>query len=892
MNYADWFLLSFPALKRPPLKDRGSSGRETQKLPLLLALTISHVHQMWCFFECHPLHILEDACRLVLMQSGSMISIDNYFLPSNDQGNTPGEIDRKITIQDYVDQYGRSIVITDLITHRNRYRGAFLAAKQQLFNLLLDYRPTNIKDASRKVPLTDLATAISIDSQLTGTMLRNFKNDFWIEIQGDIIELFAIPWLSSPTRSEQNPVEPPSPRINFKESFSRPKDATPSSSWTANPVSVQISSPSSTGEDTRPIMAAKTLRGPQIPRSDNEEIAAEETAEEFVEWVKRTGRTTPVDQFPLIQAIFKKIHLYRQDIPQFGLQMLAFRDRLEEVTAFDVAGTIIKSRDPYKKEYKQLEYLPQNLRAIVRRFLVLDFIIEGLLTLNFTRPKNRNSWHSIIFGTLREYLTLTETIRKLGIFYWEKFFALNFFRDTTPLLNYYYDIFMDRLRQAENAAPEQKALELQALARSAVGIWSIYDRYNTIAIRDFQLPTEWIFEELYGTLLPAVLNNPTLATTLEPWMIKQFFDRGVEMERRASPNEVKKIEETRTLLSSRASEIYFDQAMALVEKGDNTVAILRSAWSLVYALISSNVDSLALFLDFYLKLRLTPGQSRLLLIHLAIILRSLRISEEDSEFHAKRRTIESLALITPHQNDIANPAQREEVSQIQRLLIQLTPSQDTKLFQNPKIPHLVKNIVQLAESGYSEPLRGLLGYSNYWFSPQGLTETRQYFSAEQLRRSKFSGSFPGKIAVAANPEILSKEIFNTLLNLGFERFGKEQEKKKGQRLTRITEYRGGRGKFGVQVFYSFNSADEFHTLIEWTLYWLPSLEVPSVQVFAEWLAGIHESAVRDALRKIAIEDLAWQTCGSCKEALPVQGRSDFDLVACSKCRIPNIIRTR
>ena len=225
---------------------------------------------------------------------------------------------------------------------------------------------------------------------------------------------------------------------------------------------------------------------------------AEEASKEMIVWLERIGQVFPPDQEPLLQAIFRKIHFTKEDISQFGLKLFSFKNQFQRITIFDIANTVIKSKDPYKKDWEKLDALPTNLRAITRRFLTINFIIESLLTVDLNKQSMVNFWHEVTYSILVEYLTLTETIRTLSLFYWEKFFVKDFYRDVTPLINYYRDVFRQKLTLLLEEPVSKESSELfRTYAGFIIQIWTIIDRYYNVTIEQYQIPEQWVFESLY-----------------------------------------------------------------------------------------------------------------------------------------------------------------------------------------------------------------------------------------------------------------------------------------------------------------------------------------------------------------------------------------------------------
>lgn len=631
-------------------------------------------------------------------------------------------------------------------------------------------------------------------------------------------------------------------------------------------------------------------------REEMSQDTAEEASKEMIAWLERTGRLFPVDQEPLLQAIFRQVNFTKEDISYFGLKLLAFKEQLQKITIFDVVNTIIKSRDPYKKDWEKLEALPTNLRAITRRFLIINFIIESLLTVDFSKPNMTNFWHEITYSILAEYMTLTETIRTLSIFYWEKFFVKDFYRDVTPLINYYRDIFTQKLIKNLAAIKENPNSELfRTYAGYLIQIWTIIDRYNNVTIKEFQIPDHWVFETLYKEIIPRVEDEFSFFTKLTPLILMKFFTKSLEMSNLFTEQEKNQnIINVQQKFTKKASQEFYTIAVEQLKAHQVIQSILSTTWALYYLNIAKEVtiENLGMlkqkWTEYYLLLLKNTFPQELLLLHFAFVFKSLKT--DNLSLKLKKFILEATVFTEVDSKNLNLPEQKQELQDIEKALRNLEPQieeinnvleiylpiwQTIVQQYSDKLGYLSKKLVQYA-------LQMVENFSNNVENPPILFN-------DEKERPRFINNEHRQIGILAPLDSVVNQIIMIIEGLGMKNIGDIQKRKHGTQKGIETKFGGSIAGITLELTYILMTYDGQQCSIEWNLKWTTPPANQPMDEFINWITIFHYIILRNIVRELNITRTEKQQCTNCNEWLELKQKDNTDIIICQNCRYPNLI---
>ena len=621
----------------------------------------------------------------------------------------------------------------------------------------------------------------------------------------------------------------------------------------------------------------------------------ENTVNNFIQWLERTGRSFPEGEIPLLHAIFTKTNMQEHELGDFGLKLLAFKNKLELVNAFEVAQTLVKHREPYKKEWKLFEHLPVNLRAIVRRHYVIDFILDSILSLDFSQPKLQNSWHTIIYNTLNEYLTLTETIRRLGIFYWNKFFKARFIKDVPPLLNYYRDLFKEWLnRILENAqnlknvdihTDESLQSQLNLALKYIIEIWSIFDRYNEITQDPLLLPNEWLYETLRDKILPYI--------NLEMFSLKSFefkrLDRFIE---KSLPSLQMKTGKKALLffstLSWQRGKEFFNTGFRELRTDQPIRAVINTAWALYYlSQVPVNVKKLTKqdffdWEDFYSLLKPQPIPVDLLLLHFALAANGFL--PPDSEFTPHAKLLIALTLVSL---DLENPElkkHKDDLFNLMKLLIAIDSKQTQEELVQFIFKDLFKKLIKNAKELMDSIFRDILASCTNCFSD--FKHCKSVITPSKDKKPRFFEKSLAEMGCLADIDVVYMTLQEIMRKLGLADITDSLKLSQAPGFSHQFAFRGSISKFTFDFIFRFKKTEN-NTIIQWETMFTKLSNPAHAKKITEWLQTLVVLFLVDIQRKFQTK-LPKQTCVFCSTEMSNQLRNDLLVISCPKCMKPNI----
>ncbi|MHA1982749.1 MAG: hypothetical protein ACW967_00235 [Candidatus Hodarchaeales archaeon] len=619
-----------------------------------------------------------------------------------------------------------------------------------------------------------------------------------------------------------------------------------------------------------------------------------ETVAEFIQWLDKTGRQFPINEEPLLQAIFTKIKIEKHEIAQFGLKLLQFKNRLEKVDVVEVAQAIIKNYDPYRREWKSFDHLPQNLKAIARRYYVIDFLVESLLTLNFKEESIADTWHDIIYRTMNEYLTLTETIRRLGIYYWKKFFETRFIKDVPPLLNYYRDLFLNELEKLiQSPKNEENSTELLILANNLMEIWNIFWRYNQISNDPLLLAMDWISETLYRIIVPAIEDKIFFTTSLSPDKLDTFISQPIESSDNFSKEEKENIARFKSDFSYSIATKYSKIANSQLQGSEIVQGLTSSSWCLYYLLIASKENNDYLFHtkefwnEFYDGVLLLGKFEEFIVFHYSFLIKCIKT--KNPWIQALDILFESLSLFHYYPVDELTKNEQKDLQTLKLTLIGISgfinyPKDILQLFQpmiDPisqnaikKMPELVRDVFSLAVNRFND------------LSNQG-----KIFDSDKQDKIRVIDQISDQIGLLVAPRFVDEKIHETFKQIGLVlEFSSEVQK--GNELKAYDRlFKGWINDIGFEIQIALQTFDEKHSLINWQIGWTKLPDQLKIDTFIDWMKIFIESTLRSCFREHYLPEkgqLVEQLCVNCKEKFRNQPRSNPYITICPKCRYVNM----